>query len=168
MKRLTIMRHAKSSWAEAGLDDFDRPLNARGREAARRIGAEFRTRGLAFDRVLASTALRVRQTLDGVGETYRALPIEFSDSLYLATEQKLIEIVRATPDEVGSLLLVGHNPGLEHLVGDLARDDDGGLRNRVIAAFPTAAVAILELESWARAQSARANLVDLILPRELD
>jgi phosphohistidine phosphatase len=169
MKRLTILRHAESGSAEAGLDDFDRPLNERGLHAARRVGEEFKARKLAFDLVLASTAVRARETLDGVSESYREMPVRFEDELYLATEQTLLEIVHAAPDEAQSLMLVGHNPGLGQLVADVGQDDERGLRNRVIGKFPTAAVAILELPSdrWTDAQRGSARFVDLIFPRRV-
>lgn len=170
MKRLTVLRHAKSDWGEPGQNDFDRPLNKRGEAAARRIGEEFRARKLAFDLVLASPARRVRETLDGVAETYGALPVRFDESIYLASEATLLGLVRAAPDEANSLLLVGHNPGLERLVADLALDDERGLRARVIGKFPTAAVAILDLpvDRWSDVAPARATIVELLIARELD
>ena len=164
MRQLTILRHGDAAPALPGGDDFDRPLSPRGREQARRVGQDFKARSLSFDLVLASTARRVRETLDGVAGTYGALPIRFEEQLYLASERFLLDQIRATPDEVASLLLVGHNPGLERLVADLARDDANGLRARVIAGFPPAAVAILKLESWRGADRAGANLLGLILP----
>ena len=166
MKRLTILRHADSSPAAAGGHDFDRPLSARGRRQARQVGEEFEARALTFDLVLASTALRVRETLEGLAEAYAVLPIRFEEELYLASERSLLDRVRAAPDECQSLLLVGHNPGLERLVADLARDDSHGLRARVIAGFPPAAAARMELEDWRGADHARADLVELILPSE--
>lgn len=169
MKRLTILRHAKSDWNAPGVDDFDRPLNERGHDAARLIGAELKVRKLNFDLVLASTAARVRQTLDDVAETYDSLPVRFEQELYLASERLLLERIRNAPDGAASLLLVGHNLGLERLIVDLAEDDDRGLRNRVIGGLPTAAVAILEIpvERWAQTNVGQARFVDLILPREL-
>lgn len=170
MKRLTILRHAKSDWGDPGVDDFDRPLNDRGRLAARRIGAVFKSRGMSFTLVLASTARRVRETLDGVAETYGALPIRFDEDLYLASEPVLLDKIRGAPEADSSLLLVGHNPGLERLVVDLAQDDDHGLRNRVIGGLPTAAAAVLEVhvEKWTDVMKGQARFAELILPRDLD
>lgn len=167
MKRLTILRHADASPALPGADDFDRPLSVKGRQQAREVGEAFKIRGLTFDLVLASTALRVRETLDGVAETYGPLAIRFEEDLYLATERLLLDRIRLTPDDVSSLLIVGHNPGLERIIADLARDDTHGRRARVIAGLPAAGAAILELQNWASADRAGADLVDLILPREL-
>ncbi len=166
MKRLTILRHAEASPALPGGHDFERPLSPRGWQEARGVGQAFKARRLTFDLVLASTALRVRETLAGVAETYGPLAIRFAEELYLATERSLLDHIRTTPGNVSSLLLVGHNPGLERLVADLARDDAHGLRARVTAGLPTAGVAILEMQSWSAAERAGADLVDLILPGE--
>ena len=163
-RRLAILRHAEAAPALPGGDDFDRPLSPRGRQQARRVGHDFKARNLSFDLALASTARRVRETLDGVAETYGALPIRFEEQLYLASEWFLRDQIRATSDDVVSLLLVGHNPGLERLVADLARDDAIGLRARVIAGFLPAGVAILELDGWRDADRAGADFVGLILP----
>ena len=164
MKRLTVLRHAEASPALPGADDFDRPLSAKGWQQARRVGEEIKSRGLTCDLVLASTARRVRETLDGVSETCGPLATRFEEDLYLATERSLLDHIRTTPRNVSSLLVVGHNPGLERLITDLARDDPHGRRARVAAGLPTAGVAILELESWTAAERARADLVELILP----
>lgn len=170
MKRLTVLRHAKSDWGEPGLDDFDRPLNRRGEAAARRVGEEFRARKLKFDVVLASPARRVRETLDRAGEAYGPLRARFDEAIYLAPEPLLLDLLRSLPDEVESLLLVGHNPGLERLVADLAVDDERGLRARVIGKFPTAVAAILDLpvDCWTDLAPAAGTIAELIIPRELD
>ena len=103
MKRLTVLRHAKSSWDDPALDDFNRPLNERGWKAARRIGRELKQRGMQFDLVLASTAARVRETVDGVQEKYDfEAPIRFEPKIYMASVEELMELVRALPDQAGS------------------------------------------------------------------
>ena len=171
MKRLAILRHAKSSWADAGMDDFDRPLNDRGRDAARRIGEELTNRKLRFDLVLASAAARVRETLAGVGETYDLGPdVRYDDELYAVGEEMLLAVVHAVPKKVGSVLIVGHNPGLEQLVASLTRDDGNNFRRRVMVKFPTAALAVIDLdvEHWEEVDRGRGEIVELILPRELD
>jgi phosphohistidine phosphatase len=114
MKRLTILRHAKSSWDRPDADDFDRPLNDRGRKAAVRMGHELKHRELRFDVALASPAVRVRETLDGLakGDGEFAPDIRFDQSLYLADAATLLDRVKALSDDVRAPLLVGHNPGL--------------------------------------------------------
>jgi phosphohistidine phosphatase len=171
MKRLAILRHAKSSWDDPALDDFNRPLNERGWKAARRLGRELKTRGIKFDLVLSSTSARTRETIDGVQEKYDfAAPIEFDPRLYHANEQMLLELVRTLDEKVKAPLLVGHNPGLERLIGELTDDDTKGLRERVTDKFPTGALAVIELPAkrWAEVESASGEIVELILPRELD
>ena len=171
MKRLAILRHAKSSWADAGMDDFERPLNDRGRKGARRVGAEMAARGLHFDLVLASEAVRVRETISVASENYDFGPdVRYDDELYGAHEDLLMAVIRAIPEKDQSALIVGHNPGLEKLVASLARDDAAGHRERVATKFPTAALAVIDLgvEQWEQVSPGCGEIVELILPRELD
>src|SRR5437764_3656416 len=146
MKRLAILRHAKSSWDDPGLDDFNRPLNERGWKAARRLGRELKQRGKRFDLVLSSTSARTRETIEGVQEKFDfGAPVEFDPQLYLASEQLLLERVRALDEKTDAPLIVGHNPGVEQLITSLTHDDREGLRARVAGKFPTGALAIIEL-----------------------
>jgi phosphohistidine phosphatase len=171
MTILTVLRHAKSSWGEAGLDDFDRPLNERGRKAARRIGRELRHRHVRFDRVIASPAVRVRETLEELAKGYDAdLDVRFDERIYAADVGTLIDIVQSVPDSVHAPLLVGHNPGLQQLVLSLTREDSGDLRGRVAAKYPTAAVAVVTLPAprWEEVVPGSGEIRELILPRELD
>ena len=172
MKTLTILRHAKSSWDQPDADDFDRPLNERGWKAARRIGKELKHRNAHFDLGLASPAARVRETLDGVSETYGqfGFPVRFEPRIYLADTATLLQLINEVDDDIGALLLVGHNPGLELLVAMLTHDDKAGLRDRVEHKFPTAALAVIELPvgHWGDVEPGRGKLVELLLPKELD
>ena len=152
MKTLTLLRHAKSSWNDPVARDFDRPLNKRGRRAARTIGREMRAQGLEFDRVIASPAVRVVETLDDVSEGYGAAirPI-YDRRVYLASAATLLEIVHQADDGADRLLLVGHNPGLEALA--LLLTHNGGsadLREAMAEKYPTATVAhiLFPVERW--------------------
>ena len=171
MRALTLLRHAKSSWGDSRLGDFDRPLNDRGREAARRLGEEMKQREMRFDQVLASPAVRVRQTLykvaEGYGERFDAV---FDERIYMAGLDALLEIVRDIPDDSEKPLLVGHNPGLEQLLLRLTSDDDRGLRGKVAGKYPTGALAVVELpaDRWREITEGSGKIVELILPRELD
>lgn len=170
MKRLTVLRHAKSSWKDREIDDFDRPLNGRGRKAARRIGREISERGIHFDFVLASPAARVRQTIDRVTEHHPLkAPMHFEPRIYMARVAELIELVRAVPDDMRSVLLVGHNTSAERLVAKLSVDDDRGFRRRVEEKFPTAALAGIELaiDKWGDLQPECGRIVELIYPADL-
>jgi phosphohistidine phosphatase len=171
MTILTVLRHAKSSWGEQRLDDFDRPLNERGRKAARRIGRELRHRHVRFDRVIASPAVRVRETLVELAKGYDTeLDVLFDERIYAADVETLLDVVQGITDQVHAPLLVGHNPGLQQLVLNLTRDDDGGLRSKVAAKFPTAAVAVVTLPAprWEEVAPGSGEIRELIFPRELD
>jgi phosphohistidine phosphatase len=171
MKHLAILRHAKSSWDDPTLDDFSRPLNERGWKAARRLGRELNQRGIRFDLVLSSTSARTRETIDGVQEEFDfGAPIKFDPRLYLASEQLLLERVRALDETVEGPLIVGHNPGVEQLITGLTCDDRNGLRERVAGKFPTGALAIIKLPAkrWAEVEPASGEIVELVLPKKLD
>ncbi len=170
MKSLTLLRHAKSGWNDPVSRDFDRPLNPRGRKAARTVALEMKARGLAFDLVLASPARRVIETLAEVEAAYGPLGPQYDERLYLASTATLIEIVRATPDSADRLLLVGHNPGLEEIALRLSSRDEGGLRGEVEVKYPTGTVAEIGLavEHWAEVKEGIGQIVRFIRPRDLD
>lgn len=169
MKRLTLLRHAKSTWDDPVARDFDRPLNRRGRKAARRIGEEMRSLGLAFDAVIASPAVRVRETLGEVEAGFgRDLGVTFEQHMYLATPETLLDLVRAGGDDGESLLLVGHNPGLESLVMTLTSGT--GLRDEAALKYPTATLAEITLPAarWSDVAPGSGTLARFIRPRDLD
>lgn len=170
MKRLIILRHAKSSWDDSSLSDFDRPLNERGIKAARRMGVEVKNRSMGFDQVLASPAVRVRETLDRVAEgSGDRFDVEFDERIYMASADALLDIVRGILDDSKAPLLVGHNPGLEQMLARLTSDDVRGLRDKVLGKYPTGALAVVELpaEHWREVEEGSGEIVELILPREL-
>ena len=171
MTLLTTLRHAKSSWDEPGLDDFDRPLNDRGRKAARRVGRELKRRRIRFDHVIASPAVRVRETIGELSKGYGKLPdVSFDSQIYDASADALLHVLRRIPETAHAPLLVGHNPGMQQLVLALVREDGNGLRGRVAEKYPTAALAMIELAvpRWDEVETQSGTIVELILPRELD
>lgn len=170
MKSLTLLRHAKSGWDDPVGRDFDRPLNPRGRRAARTVGLEMKAQGLAFDLVLASPARRVVETLEEVATAYGPLDPNYDERLYLPSTATLMEIVRAAPDEVGRLLLVGHNPGLENLALRIAERGPDALRSELEIKYPTGTVAEIGLPAarWADVQEGSGRIVRFIRPRDLD
>jgi phosphohistidine phosphatase len=169
MKRLTLLRHAKSGWDDRVLRDFDRPLNPRGRRAARTIGAEMGAQGLSFDRVIASPAMRVIETLNDVAKGYRG-PLEplYDQRIYLAAAATLLDIIREVPDSVSRLLLVGHNPGLEMLALSLASQSP--LRDELAVKYPTATLAeiAIPVSSWREVGEGQGSLARFVRPRDLD
>jgi phosphohistidine phosphatase len=170
MKTLTLLRHAKSGWDDPVSRDFDRPLNPRGRKAARTVGLEMKAQGLAFDLVLASPARRVIETLEEVAVSYGALDARYDERLYLASIATLLEIVRSAPDEAERLLLVGHNPGLEEIALHLSSGGGTGLRGEIEMKYPTGTVAeiALPLERWAEVKEGAGKIERFIRPRDLD
>src|SRR3954468_4693715 len=121
MKRLYLLRHAKSSWDEPGLADRDRPLAPRGRKAARLIAEHMRREGIAPELVLCSPARRAHQTLDAILPALGdKATVMVEPELYGASEPELIERLRRLADSVGSAMLIGHNPGIQGLALTLA------------------------------------------------
>lgn len=170
MKTLTLLRHAKSGWDDSVGRDFDRPLNRRGRKAAATVGAEMKAQGLAFDRVVASPARRVVETLDEVAQGYGPIEPHYDQRAYLASPAALLELVRETADDAERLLLVGHNPGLEALALLLTRDDGDALRAELAVKYPTGTVAEIKLpvSSWREVGPGTGDLLRFIRPRDLD
>lgn len=172
MKRLTLLRHAKSGWDDPVSRDFDRPLNAKGHRAARAMGRHMRDLGLRFDHVVASPALRVVETLGEVWQGYgRALDPRLDRRIYLASAATLLDVVQEAPDDADSLLLSGHNPGMEELILLLVPDrDDDAARDRVEEKFPTASLAELrfDVDHWADIQPGGGRLSRFVRPRDID
>jgi phosphohistidine phosphatase len=171
MKILTLLRHAKSGWDDPVARDFDRPLNKRGRRAARTVGREMKALGLVFDKVVASPAVRVVETLADVEEGYGA-PIRpaYDERAYLASTATLLELIRETDDGAERLLIVGHNPGLESLTMLLTHESGGALRDEVATKYPTATLAeiCLPVDHWNDVLEGEGTLARFIRPRDLD
>lgn len=168
MKILGILRHAKSDWDEAVSRDFDRGLNARGRSGAALMGKELASCGVAWDQVLASPAVRVRQTLELAAPT---LPTQWDDRMYLAAGDTLIDVIRECGGEAECLLISGHNPGLQELVLALVPPSgENALFDEAARKFPTAALAVFELDiaSWDALAEGTGRLVRFTRPRDLD
>lgn len=168
MKTLTLLRHAKSGWDAPAARDFDRPLNARGRKAARAMGREMRRLGLGFDLVLASPAARVTETLTELAQGYgAAVDTRFDETIYLAPVDTLLTLVRAVDDGEARLLLVGHNPGMEQLA--LSLSGAGPLRGEIAAKYPTGALAEIgfDVPHWRDVAPGEGRLARFVRPREL-
>lgn len=169
MKRqLLVMRHAKSDRAGESGDDFARPLAKRGLKDAPRIGQWLLANDLLPDHLLASPAVRARETALAVAGAL-GLPAEsvhFDERLYLAGCERLLEVVAEAPAKARRLLLVGHNPGLDELVEYLAEDPPA--RSTGGKLMTTAALACFETdESWRRLSPGGARLLQLLRPRDL-
>lgn len=123
MKTLLILRHAKSDWADARLSDHDRPLNKRGKTDAPRMGELLREHDLIPDLIVSSTALRARQTAELVAEGcgYEG-EILLTRDLYLAGPEEYLESIHLHAEDEATVMVVGHNPGMEDLVGALTKE----------------------------------------------
>lgn len=145
MKRLYIVRHAKSSWKQPGLSDFERPLNPRGRKAAPEMGKRLKKRRVMPDRVFTSPAVRAAATARAVCEKlgYREDRIAEDERIYDADVGTLLDVVRATADDAASLMIFGHNPGSTELAELLTGEAIGNL--------PTCAVYAVDVgvDAWA-------------------
>jgi phosphohistidine phosphatase len=164
MKRLTLLRHAKSSWSDPSLKDFDRPLNDRGERDAPRMGQRLRVAGARPSLILSSPAARAWATAKIVARSIN-YPLEFlqrENALYLATPDEILDTVTAQDDQFCDVMVVAHNPGLTEL---LARLCDSGVDN-----MPTAAVATVELpiKSWLDVHGARGRLVYYDYPKNAE
>ena len=165
MPVLTLLRHAKSDWADPTRPDAERPLNARGARAAEAVGRYMADEGLHFDRVLASPAQRVRETIAGVERALgRTLKTREEARIYLASVDELLELVREQAG-VERLLVVGHSPGLERLALQVA--EPGPLREELAVKYPTGALAELTFADGLD-RAARAVLTRFVRPRDLD
>lgn len=174
MATLYVLRHAKSSWDHPDLDDHDRPLAPRGQRAGRRLARYLAERRVRPSLVLCSTARRAHQTLDlvlpGLGAPEE---IHLERALYGAGAGELLVRLRRLDDHDGAVLLVGHNPALQHLTVGLARDRPADLCRsaavaQIRARFPTAALATLEAPGpWGDLSWGRAHLTSLVTPRQL-
>ena len=178
-KRLYLLRHAKSSWEDPGLDDHERPLAPRGRRTAEVLSKHVRANDIHPMLVLCSSARRTRETLEGVapgGETM------IESELYSAGPGELLARLRDVPEETESVMVIGHNPALQTLVLRLAgnaggrpgsevnRDDgsDGSDLATVRRKFPTGALATLSFEcKWSELGPGGAELVALVRPKDL-
>jgi phosphohistidine phosphatase len=154
MRHVYLLRHAKSSGKQRGLSDHDRPLTRRGRGAATAIARHLREQGIGPELVLCSTARRARETLERIEPVLARRTAQEESELYGASAGALLERLRLVPDAVGSVRLIGHNPGLQQLA--LVLPTDARMRE-LEAKYPTAALAILAFDrpNWSELDQVR-------------
>ncbi|MBR9764941.1 MAG: histidine phosphatase family protein [Rhodobacteraceae bacterium] len=160
-RRLILMRHAKSSWANPGQPDHARPLNGRGRDSAVALGDWLRGRGYLPEQALVSSARRTRDTFAGL-----ALPVTpvLDDGLYHAGSLRMLATLRAARGQ--TVLMIGHNPGIAEFAEVIVQAPPGHGR---FADYPTGAtlVADFPISAWDQIRPGMASAVDFIIPREL-
>jgi phosphohistidine phosphatase len=166
-RRLFVLRHAKSSWDDPGLDDHERPLAPRGRRAVEALAAHLDASGIEPQVVLCSSARRTRETLEGVavGGEHMIEP-----ALYAASTEEILDRLRQLPDSVSSVMLIGHNPSAQMLVLRLTNHDSSGVqdpdRDEVKRKFPTGALATLAFDcAWSELASGCAHLEEFTFPK---
>ncbi|HSB10127.1 MAG TPA: histidine phosphatase family protein [Blastocatellia bacterium] len=161
MKTLLLLRHAKSSWDNPGIRDFDRPLAPRGERDAPRIGKALRKRGVTPEVVVSSPAARAKATIRAVMKAAK-LGVEprFDESIYGASTPELMGMIRRLPAEASCVLIVGHNPGFEDLVERLTGSNER---------MPTAALACIQLpiDHWDDVEDRKGKLAWLLTPKQL-
>ena len=161
MKKLLLLRHAKSSWSDPDLADFDRPLNSRGLAAAPFMGELIATREIAIDLIVSSPARRAAQTAMLVKENGGLnAELRFDERIYEASPQGLLLVASDLLNALKSVMFVGHNPGIEGFVGFLTGN---------IEPMPTAALAItdLDIKKWRDIASRTGKLNTVIRPKEV-
>lgn len=170
MKRLMLLRHGKSDWSDSGLEDHDRPLAPRGVKSSRKVGAYLSREALVPERAWCSPAARARGTWDLVLEAIgQDVETEYRQDLYLAEPPAMLAAIASGPAGCDSLILIGHNPGLDRLTRMLIETGNRSVTASLGDNFPTAGLAVLEFETddWAAVGPARGRLSRFVHPRNL-
>ncbi|MBW8708561.1 MAG: histidine phosphatase family protein [Alphaproteobacteria bacterium] len=172
MKRLFLLRHAKAQPADGGTEDFDRTLMLTGMQDAGAMARYLRKSDYKADLILCSSAVRTTQTAELILQQLDS-EIEYRDNLYLADAAKLVAAVRAAPAAISSLMIVGHNPGLEACAGLLAREPvrrkERARHEALEEKFPTCAVAVLDFDvgRWRDVAQGSGKLGEFVRPKDL-
>lgn len=162
MRTLYLLRHAKSSWKNEDVADFDRPLSGRGERACETIGQFLKTEGLAFDLVLSSPAVRARETIDRILRVAKLRPeLRYDERIYEATAMRLLDVVGQIETNHKTVALVGHNPGMQEFQELLTGQAEG---------FPTATLAKIIFKSlkWTEVEAGTGTLEWIVRPKELE
>jgi phosphohistidine phosphatase len=167
MLRLMLLRHAKSAWPE-GVEDHDRPLAGRGKKAAPIMGRYMAAQGLAPDLAIVSTARRAQETWALAGAAFpQEIMRRDEQRIYESSAQTILSVIRKTPAQVETLLLVGHNPGFEELAQMLAHDGDRYALARLRRKYPTGALAVVDfdLRRWKVIAPGDGKLIWFVTPK---
>ena len=161
MKTLLILRHAKSSWSQPALADFDRPLNERGEHDAPLMGRVIADQGLRPDVIVSSPAARARMTAELLRESAGSdIALTFDDRIYEASPLTLRSVVSETSDHIETMMIVGHNPGIEGFIALLTSTTE---------AMGTATLAVinLDIEHWSDVGPDTGSVTDVLRPKEM-
>jgi phosphohistidine phosphatase len=170
MKTLYLLRHAKAEPGSKDISDPERALSSRGWEAAAAMGAYMKAKGYSPAFVLSSPSARTKETLELVAKAAgMVLKHRFENTLYLATAEEILRAVHAVGDDVPSVMVVGHNPGMHHIALLLSEVRKSDARSALELKFPTCALAVLRfgVPSWERIAPGEGVLTDFVTPDEL-
>jgi phosphohistidine phosphatase len=174
VRRLLLLRHAKAVPASSGIEDHERELLPRGRDDAPAIGRYMASNAYVPDLIFCSTARRTVETADLLTAQFSApRQIEYVEELYLAEPGAIFAVILGAPERVKTLMVIGHNPGIEHLATMLAREPvkrkERSRFDLIEEKFPTAALAVLDFDvsRWRDVVPGTGALTDFIRPRDL-
>lgn len=170
MKRIVLIRHAKSSWQDDAQDDLDRPLNERGRKAISDIARWLKEYKVKPDFVWLSPATRCQETWHHLRKEWdTTIKATQHRALYMADPKTMLEVLKLTSDDIDTVALVGHQPGISAATRKLADGKETKTLARAYSKFPTAAVAVLEtpVQQWADLDFKSARFQKFIVPKEL-
>jgi phosphohistidine phosphatase len=162
MRTLYLLRHAKSSWKDASLADFERPLKGRGRDAAEQMGRFLATKKVTVGALISSPSVRTRQTIDIVlRHVELGAEPQFDQRIYEASLSALVQVLSEIPDDTKAAMLVGHNPGMEEMLAFLTRESRH---------MPTCALAKISIagSSWKEAQRGAGKLEWFVTPKDIE
>ncbi len=168
MKRLYILRHAKSSWAQPGLGDVERTLNDRGNEQCRTLSKWWAGNGTQIDGAVVSSAQRTRETYYGLEEALNFRDVQFFDELYLGSMEDYLGAIWAQTGD--SLLLIGHNPTCDELARYLTAPSSPAAEKLMAHHFGTASLAVFEcdIDNWTELGRSKARLTNFVRPKEIE
>jgi phosphohistidine phosphatase len=167
MRRLLLLRHAKAERLQPGGRDHDRVLSERGRADAKKLGLYLARHAFVPDQAVVSAAARTRETWTLLAAAFaKSPPVSFEDRIYEATPQNILQVVKDTGPQIGTLLVVGHNPGLQELAAMLIASGDIDARERLGEDFPTSALAAISFaaEDWSGVHSRGGRLEHFVTP----
>jgi len=169
LKTFYILRHAKAEPSNSTIEDIDRNLAVRGREACETVGKYMKAKQYAPEFVLCSSANRTRETFELVMKAARLTPAhEFAKSIYMATADEILHQLHAADDNFKSLMVVGHNPGMHHLALIMAQPMSSSLHATLELKYPTAALTVLRFADhyWKDILPGSGELLDFMTPAD--
>ncbi len=170
MKTIYLLRHAKSSWQDQEVEDINRPLTKRGRKAAKAMASHLAAQAIVPGQILCSPALRTRETLKQMeAKLDAAIPVRFEKGIYNADASSLLRRLRRLSDGLSSVMIIGHNPGLETLALMLAGEGETTARDKLANKYPTGTLAVLTapVAHWRDLAPESARLEAFVRPKDL-